>query len=86
MPELAARFLPLIVMFGLFYIMLIRPQKKREEEKRTMIEALQVGDTIVTIGGIHGKVVIVKEDLITIETSGMDTRIEISKWAVRDLQ
>ena len=86
MPEVLLRFLPLIVMFGLFYILLIRPQKKREEEKRNMINAISVGDKIVTIGGIHGKVVILKEDLITIETSGMDTRIEISKWAVRDLQ
>ena len=72
----------MLVMMVFFYLFLIRPQKKKEKEFEQMRNSLAVGDNIITIGGIVGQVVIVKDDYITIETSGMNTRLEITKWGV----
>ena len=75
-------FIPLIIMFVLFYFLMIRPQKKKANEINAMRENLKVGDKIITIGGIIGKVVLVKEDYIVIETSSDNTKIEIMKWGI----
>lgn len=74
-------FLPLIVIMVLFYVMLIRPQKKREKQDKQMRESIVVGDRICTIGGIIGKVVSVHDEDIVIETSG--NRMKFYKWAIR---
>ena len=71
-----------IGMFAILYFFMIRPQKKQQEKKEEMISNLRVGDNIITIGGIHGVVNVVKEDMITIETSSTKTRLDVSKWAV----
>lgn len=71
-----------IAMFAVLYFFMIRPQKKQEAVKKEMIGNVKVGDKIVTIGGINGKVVVAKEDLVTIETSTSNTKIEISRWAI----
>ena len=57
----------LVVMIALFYFMLIRPQKKQEKQKKAMLEALKVGDSITTISGIVGKVLKIKDDKVCIE-------------------
>jgi preprotein translocase subunit YajC len=65
---------PLVMMIALFaimYFILIRPQRKKEKEAQAMIAALAVGDKIVTIGGIWGKVVKIKDDYIFIETGNV---------------
>ena len=54
-------FIPLILMFVVFYFFIIRPQKKKANEVNEMRENLKVGDTIITIGGIIGKIILVKE-------------------------
>ena len=72
----------LVVMVGVFYFMLIRPENKRKKEAENMRSSLKVGDKITTIGGIIGTVVNVKEDKIVIETSADQVRIEMTKWAV----
>ena len=61
-------FLPLILMFVVFWFVLIRPQKKKEKELKNMIAALKVGDEVATIGGIHGKIFRIKDDLFILET------------------
>ncbi len=66
----------------IFYFFVIRPQKKREKEIQQMREEIKVGDKIVTIGGILGKIIVVKEDLITIETGANKTRLDLTKWSV----
>lgn len=71
-----------LFMIGMMYFFLIRPQKKREEEKQEMISKIVVGDYIMTIGGIYGRVVVAKEDILTIETSTSKSKIEIARWAV----
>ena len=75
-------FLPLILIFVIFYFVLILPQKKQEKKQRSMIDALVPGDEIVTIGGIYGNVVSVKDDAIVIESSADKTKIKIAKSSV----
>lgn len=79
-------FIPLILMATVFYFFLIRPQKKKEKEIKDMRSSLKVGDEVVTIGGIIGKIVILKEDMVTIETTGMKTRIELYKWGIGSIK
>ena len=75
-------FIPLILMFVVFYFLIIRPQKKKANEINEMRENLKVGDKIITIGGIIGKIILVKEDYLVIETSSDNTKIEVMKWGV----
>lgn len=77
--------LPIILMIVLMYFIMIRPQKKQEKELQQMISAVKVGDEILTIGGIHGKIKKIKDDNITIITSTEKTPIEISRWAIKDV-
>ena len=72
----------LVLMVGVFYFMLIRPENKRKKEAEQMRGAVKTGDKIVTIGGIIGTVVNVKEDKIVIETSADQVRMELAKWAI----
>lgn len=57
----------LVLMIAIFYFMLIRPQKKKEKETKAMLDALKVGDSVTTIGGIIGKVLKIKDDKVCIE-------------------
>ncbi len=76
----------LVVIFVVFYFFLIRPQKKKEKQTRDMINAIQVGDDILTIGGIRGTVTRIKDNKLFIESSKQDkTVIEIEKWAIKDV-
>ncbi|MDY3928343.1 MAG: preprotein translocase subunit YajC [Clostridia bacterium] len=62
-------FLPMILIFVLLYWMMIRPQKKQQKQQQAMRAALKVGDKVVTIGGICGKVAKIKDDFVYIESS-----------------
>ena len=75
-------FIPLILMFVVFYFFVIRPQKKKANEINEMRENLKVGDKIITIGGIIGKIILVKEDYLVIETSSDNTKIEVMKRGI----
>lgn len=72
----------LVVMLGVFYFMLIRPENKRKKEQEQQRAALKAGDKITTIGGIVGTVVNVKEDRFVIETGADQVRLELMKWAL----
>ena len=72
----------LVLMVGVFYFMLIRPENKRKKEAEAMRGAVKTGDKITTIGGVIGTVVNVKEDKIVIETSADQVRMELAKWAI----
>jgi preprotein translocase subunit YajC len=65
-----------------FYVFAIRPQKKRQKEITEMRNNLRVGDEIVTIGGIYGKIVKLKEDIVTIEVGSNKTKLDLTKWAI----
>lgn len=66
-------FLPLILIVVVFYFLLIRPQRKRDKETRAMLDALKVGDKVVTIGGICGKISKIKDNYVFIETGNIGT-------------
>ena len=72
----------MVAMLGIFYFMLIRPENKRKKEAEQMRSNVRTGDKIVTIGGIVGTVVNVKENRIVIETGADQVRIELEKWAI----
>ena len=72
----------MVVMLGVFYFMLIRPENKRKKEAEQMRSAVKKGDEIVTIGGIVGTVVDVKEKNVVLETGADQVRIEFEKWAI----
>lgn len=75
---------PLIIMFAMLYLIAIRPQKKREQELKNMQESLQVGDEIVTGGGIVGIVVATGDDTVVIETGGARHKLRIKTWAITE--
>ncbi|MDO5716729.1 MAG: preprotein translocase subunit YajC [Tissierellia bacterium] len=75
-------FIPMILMLVFFYFFIIRPQKRREKEVIAMRESLQAGDHIVTIGGILGRIVKVKEDIVVLEIGSQKETIEILKSAI----
>ena len=72
----------LVLMIAIFYFMMIRPENKKKKEAEQMRGAVKKGDKIITIGGIVGVVVDVKESRIVIETSADQVRIELEKWAI----
>ena len=80
--DLMSMILPLVLMIGVFYFMLIRPENKRKKEAEEMRASVKKGDKVTTIGGIVGTVVDVKENNIVIETSADQVRIESAKWAL----
>ena len=75
-------FVPLILLIVAMYFLLIRPQKKREREVNNMRANLHVGDEIVTIGGICGKIVKTKDESIILQVGADKVKIEMMKWAV----
>ena len=77
-------FLPLIVIFVLFYFLLIRPQMKRAKEHRKMVETLSKNDEVVTSGGLLGKIIDVEESFITVEIAE-GVRVKVQKTAVTSL-
>ena len=72
----------LVLMFGMLYFFMIRPENKRKKEAQNLRDSLAVGDEITTIGGITGTICAVKESTIVIETGADRVRIEMTKWAV----
>ncbi len=75
--------LMLVLTVVVFYFFAIRPQKKQEKETAAMRNSIEVGDEIITIGGIIGTVIIVKDDKMMIETGNDRTKLTILKSAVR---
>ena len=79
---LASPLIMMVAMFAIFYFMLIRPENKRKKEAEQMRSSVKTGDKIVTIGGITGTVVNVKDSRIVLETGADQVRIELEKWAI----
>ena len=72
----------LVLMFGMLYFFMIRPENKRKKEAENLRNSLAVGDEITTIGGMTGTICAVKENTVVFETGADRVRIEITKWAV----
>jgi preprotein translocase subunit YajC len=76
--------LPLVLMFAIFYFLLIRPQQKKSKQRNSMLSALKKGDKIVTIGGVHGTVMEIKEDTVVVKIAE-NTRITLERGAVNQV-
>ena len=73
----------IVLMFVVMYFIMIRPQRKKSKEEKKMRENLQVGDEIVTIGGIYGRVISLKEDTMVIESLSDHSKLTIARWALQ---
>lgn len=76
--------LPVLLVVGMYFL-LIRPEKKREKQKAEKRDAMEVGDQIMTIGGILGKIVNIRDDEVTISTSVANTLMTFRKDAISDV-
>jgi len=73
---------PMLLIFLIFYFLLIRPQQRRQREQETLLKGLEKGDDVVTAGGLHGKIVGVTDDVLTIEIAalkGERVRVKVSR-------
>lgn len=76
----------IVFIIAIFYFLMIRPQRKKQKEEKQMRENLQVGDEIITIGGIHGRVISLKEDTMVIESLSDHSKLTFSRWALQSNQ
>ncbi len=77
-------FAPMILIFGVFYFLLIRPQQKKAKEHRSMLENLKKGDAIITNGGLYGKVTALTDQFVTLEIADK-VRVRVSRGAIAGL-
>lgn len=73
----------IVVIVAVMYFLLIRPQKKKQKKEEAMRNNVQVGDEIITIGGIYGRVMSIKDDSMVIESLGDRSKQRIAKWALQ---
>ena len=76
------QFLPLVILIAVMYFLMIRPQRKKDKAINEMRRGLTVGDEIVTIGGIVGKIVKTKDETIVIQVGADKIKMEMMRWAV----
>lgn len=86
MSPMAMQLIMIVGLFAIMYFLLIRPQKKREKQIADMRNNVKVGDDVVTIGGIYGKIVKVKDDRFTIQVGADKTKFDIAKWAISKVE
>ena len=83
-------FLPLILMLVFFYLLIILPDKKRKKKHNEMVAGLEKGDKIISIGGIEGKVVQIKDTTVIIETGKSSenekSTLTLHKWAIKEVK
>jgi preprotein translocase subunit YajC len=87
--DILSTILPLILIFGIFYFLLIRPQQKKMKKHQNMLNNLSKGDTVVTEGGIYGAVVGLKENVVVLKIASVkdeDVKIEVSRARIAFLQ
>ncbi|MCI6646180.1 MAG: preprotein translocase subunit YajC [Oscillospiraceae bacterium] len=83
MNETTYSLLMMVLVFAVMYFILIRPENKRKKQAEEMRSNLSLGDEIVTIGGMTGKIVQITEETVTFETGEDRVRIQIKKWAIQ---
>ena len=77
-PNPLVQFLPLILIFAVFYFLLIRPQQKKAKEHQNFLQTLQKGDAVVTNGGIHGKITGLTDKVVTLEIAD-NVRVKVAR-------
>jgi len=76
-----ANFMPILVMVLIFYFLLYRPQKRAQEERTRMLDGLKVGNRVITMGGIFGTIVAIKDEIVTVNIADK-VDIEVSRNAI----
>ena len=84
--EMIPSLLMMVVMVGVFYFLLIRPQRKKDKAVKDMLGALKVGDRICTIGGIYGTVTALKDDTVSLAVGAPKTPMVLARWAIRSVE
>jgi preprotein translocase subunit YajC len=74
-------FLPLIIIFGIFYFLLIRPQQRKAKQHKQVLASLKKGDRVVSSGGLHGLITGLTDDLVTMEISPK-VRVKVSRGSI----
>jgi preprotein translocase subunit YajC len=82
MPAGLTQFLPMIAVLVVFYLLLILPEQRRQKKFKAMLGSLNVGDEIMTKGGIYGKITNIKDDYMVIESGAERTKLKIARAAV----
>jgi preprotein translocase subunit YajC len=75
----------IVFIIGVMYLLFFLPQKRRDKKMREMINSLKVGDKVVTIGGVSGKIVNIKDDEITVETGVEKTKLTLKNWSIKEI-
>ena len=78
--------LMMVAMVGIFYFMLIRPQRKKDKAVKDMLAALKPGDRICTIGGIYGTIASIKDETITLYVGAQKMQMVVARWAIRSVE
>ena len=86
MPQALVGILMWVVFFAIFYFLLIRPQKKKDKQLKDMRNNLNVGDKVITIGGIVANVAKVEEDVVILEIGPSRTKVPFEKWAIGNVE
>lgn len=85
MLAMVIQMVPLLLIVVVFYFMLIRPQRKKDKKVKDMLAQLKVGDRVTTIGGIHGTIMGIKDDTITLGIGAEKTKLVFARWAIRNV-
>lgn len=78
-------FAPMLLIVAVFYFIMIRPQRKKDKKVKDMLAALKVGDRITTIGGIHGTIMGIKDDTVTLGVGAEKTKLVLARWGIRNV-
>ena len=78
-------FLPIILIFVVFYFLLIRPQQKRTKDHRALLDSLKEGDSVMTSGGIYGRVTGLRENVVTLEISDK-VRVKVNRGHIAGIE
>jgi preprotein translocase subunit YajC len=75
----------IVFIIGIMYLLVFLPQKRRDKKAREMVNSLRVGDKVITIGGVSGKIINIKDDEVTLETGVEKTKIILKNWAIKEV-
>ncbi|HOA55228.1 MAG TPA: preprotein translocase subunit YajC [Clostridiales bacterium] len=75
----------LVFFILMMYLLIFLPQKRRDKKAKAMLDSMQVGNEVITIGGVSGKIINIKDDEVTIETGVEKAKINFKKWAIKEV-
>jgi len=84
--DILGMILPMVLMFGVFYFLMIRPQNKRKKKEKEMLSALKVGDRICTIGGVYGTITAIKDETIELSVGKDNVKLIFARWAIKNVE